>query len=557
MIRDTYVSNDVLDSHITNIIYSICKKSYKERTKKIELLPELANCNSRNYKAISQINLYTYHTLIERGVSFDLCKTYLEVATKYEELARHKENEEINVQINTAWKNAKADGKKLWSLIDWKGNAESNDSPLKIRESEIYKHFKNIFQSDKTRQHPMIKDVKQQLDEYNKVIPFMDELPKKDEVDFAVRNIGKGVGVDGLPGNILKMLPNNMKDIVLILMKNVVAGKYPNEWEKQILHALPKPGHTIKTPKLRGIAISTLMAKVYDCIINQRFKAWYTPNREEAGFRDGQGCAFQIFILVLLISYEKEKKKDLMVGFMDYEKAFDYAYRSNIILDLMKKDCGKKFTTAIAKIYNSTAYIPEVGRNRLGNEIVTGTGVAQGRKSSANLYSFYVSDMPSCMENMGSDFMDPFNVVQLADDTILLAENKESLIMKFRAAFAYSEEKYQVPNLTKTVYGHFACNPSTDTITIKNNIRIESINKTDGYKYFGETFIPTDDMNEIVIKNINERVGNICKFYAWVEINETTPIEIKLLVLQSCFFNSILCGIEAWGNIGCVEQNVV
>ena len=63
----------------------------------------------------------------------------------------------------------------------------------------------------------------------------------------------------------------------------------------------------------------------------------------------------------------------------------------------------------------------------------------------------------------------------------LLAENKESLIMKFRAAFAYSEEKYQVPNLTKTVYGHFASNPSTDPITIKNNIRVESISKTDGY----------------------------------------------------------------------------
>ena len=33
----------------------------------------------------------------------------------------------------------------------------------------------------------------------------MDELPKKDELDFAVRNIGKGVCVDGLPGNILEM----------------------------------------------------------------------------------------------------------------------------------------------------------------------------------------------------------------------------------------------------------------------------------------------------------------------------------------------------------------
>ena len=63
-------------------------------------------------------------------------------------------------------------------------------------------------------------------------------------------------------------------------------------------------------------------------------------------------------------------------------------------------------------------------------------------------------------------------------------------------------------------------------------------------------------MIEIVIKNINERVGNICKLYAWVEIYETTPVEIKLLVLESCFFNSIIYGIEAWGSIDCVKQNL-
>ena len=90
----------------------------------------------------------------------------------------------------------------------------------------------------------------------------------------------------------------------------------------------------------------------------------------------------------------------------------------------MEKDCVKEFTTAIAKMYNSTAHIREVGKRKLGNEIFTGTGVAQGRKSSANLYSFYVSDIFSCMGNLVSDFMDPFNVVQLADDTMLLAENK-------------------------------------------------------------------------------------------------------------------------------------
>ena len=127
----------------------------------------------------------------------------------------------------------------------------------------------------------------------------------------------------------------------------------------------------------------------------------------------------------MLICFAKEKKKGLVIGLMDYEKAFDYANRANIIKDLMKKGCGKKFTEAIAKMYSATAYIPEVGKSKLGHEIVSRTGVAQGRKSSANIYSFYVSDMPDCTVNLEShDFMDPYNVVQLADDTILLAETR-------------------------------------------------------------------------------------------------------------------------------------
>jgi len=49
--------------------------------------------------------------------------------------------------------------------------------------------------------------------------------------------------------------------------------------------------------------------------------------------------------------------------------------------------------------------------------------------------------------------------------------------------------------------------------------------------------------------------GNICKFYAWLELNDSTPIEVKLLVLDNCFFNSVLYGIEAWGDVECVASN--
>ena len=123
------------------------------------------------------------------------------------------------------------------------------------------------------------------------------------------------------------------------------------------MSALPEDAHTIKTLKLRGIAIAPNLARLYGCILDARFQKLYTPNREQAGFRPGQGCLFQIFIRVLSIHHAKEKTLNLIIGFMDFEKAFDSANRAEIVSKLIEKGCGKLFTNAVAKMYNSTSYM--------------------------------------------------------------------------------------------------------------------------------------------------------------------------------------------------------
>ena len=47
-----------------------------------------------------------------------------------------------------------------------------------------------------------------------------------------------------------------------------------------------------------------------------------------------------------------------------------------------------------------------------------------------------------------------------------------------------------------------------------------------------------------------------CKFYSWLEVNEETPIETKLLVLDNCIFSSILYAVETWGDIICIEKKL-
>ena len=77
-----------------------------------------------------------------------------------------------------------------------------------------------------------------------------------------------------------------------------------------------------------------------------------------------------------------------------------------------------------------------------------------------------------------------------------------------------------------------------------------------GHTYLGMKFIPTNDIHKIIDRNLNERISNVCKFYPWLEVNDETPIEIKLLVLDNCIFSSILYAAETWGDVGCTEKKL-
>ena len=280
-------------------------------------------------------------------------------------------------------------------------------------------------------------------------------------------------------------------------------------------------------------------------MIDEIFRKSFHPNPEQASCAN-QGCLFQLFLLIMSIEYSKEKKKDLFVGFMDYEKAFDYANRAGIINDLIKNGCGKNFTKAIGNMMSTSTYYPKMSHSMLSEGITSDFGVTQGRRSSGDLFTFYVSDMSSAFSSIdNTDFMDPYNLAQLADDTAIYADNIESLISKFRLLLQFSAKKYQIPNIKRTQFCHFSHHPVTDTLHLDENTGIQSVHATKGYKYLGMYFYPTDNINDTILKNINKRMAHVAKFYAWLEVNEHTPVGIKLLVLDSCVFGALLYGVEA------------
>ena len=245
--------------------------------------------------------------------------------------------------------------------------------------------------------------------------------------------------------------------------------------------------------------------------------------------------------------------EELLIAFMDYEKAFAFMNRKVLIDKLTKKRAGNKFTRAVYNMYTSTSYTPKFSSSLLGE---AEHDVTQGKVSSANLYSFYVSDMGECLRDFNEDFMDPINLCQLADDTATFATTLDSLSKKLSALFAYSDINYQVANICKTKYFHLSNTPITDPIEINENEFIESAHKN-GYRYLGTLFSSSNNIKDHILNNINDRKGQIYKFYAWLDYNMDTPIKVKLLVLYNCVFSSILYGAETWYDISTVSEDLL
>ena len=348
-----------------------------------------------------------------------------------------------------------------------------------------------------------------------------------------------------------------MKEIIQVLMDKVFNEKYPNKWNNQLLNPIPKNGHTLLAPKLRGVAIGVLFSRLYDDIINGRFCNWYEPNPEQGGYRKEQGCVLILFGLLMMIHYARCTGKELFVGLLDFEKAFDYANRDMLLNKLIGDGIGSKFAGALKNMYLQTKYVPKISNTRIGDEITSDFGVTQGRKSSANLFSYYLSDMGVDLSKVETDFMDPYSLLQLADDANLLAESLESLTIKFTIIFAYAILKCQHVNAKKTKYMHMSDEPIMDTITLESGEEIDPVDPKEGSIFLGFFLSYSNNIYAIIDKNISHKMYNIIKFYAWLECNEETPFFIKIKTLYTCLFASIFYSIEAWGDISQYGERIL
>ena len=122
-------------------------------------------------------------------------------------------------------------------------------------------------------------------------------------------------------------------------------------------------------------------------------------------------------------------------------------------------------------MYEKTYYTPKMNKNYYGDSIVTEHGVPQERKTSANLFSFNISDMPTVIWVKNS-LLEKINLLQLADDTDMIAEDLDTLKEIFKQVLDYSKSKFMVANLEKTFYLELRKNTENVPLIIDNDTTV-------------------------------------------------------------------------------------
>lgn len=185
-----------------------------------------------------------------------------------------------------------------------------------------------------------------------------DEPTKKEIIDAIMKlNSGKASGPDEIPPEALKADPSTTADILHPLFTKIWNEKeFPKDWKEGHLVKIPKKGDLTKCENYRGITLLSVPGKVFNRVLLDRMKEAVDARLrdEQAGFRKNRSTLDQIATLRIILEQSLEWQSDLIVNFIDYEKAFDSVDQATLWKILRHYGIPQKIVDLIKNMYSGT-----------------------------------------------------------------------------------------------------------------------------------------------------------------------------------------------------------
>ena len=270
----------------------------------------------------------------------------------------------------------------------------------------------------------------------------------------------KAPGIDNIKSEVLKILDDDMVNVILGICNDVYEKNIPPEqWIVNAIIPIHKKGDKSNVTNYRGVSLMSAIAKIYNKMLLNRIyvEVNKTINHNQAGFRRKRTTIEQVHVVRRIIEDANLNDKKYSMVFIDFQKAFDSIDRKAMINILRNIGIPEKIVRAIACMYDKT--INKVCINGIfTKEFETKTGILQGDTLAPFLFivvmDYVLKQVSPARKGNGYQFADDLRIHELlyADDLVLISEKPTDIVKYVKAIIRETKKIGLKINCAKSKY---------------------------------------------------------------------------------------------------------
>ena len=273
---------------------------------------------------------------------------------------------------------------------------------------------------------------------------------------------GKAADKRGIRIETLKMAPDLAYEILADIFNAIMDGAVIESWGETICLLLHKKGLKVDVKNYRTIQIEQTVEKVFSLIWSARLIEWTEenaiPSGTQFGFRPKRSTIDAVFIADAILQRARASRKEKILVFVDFTKAFDTVSRDRLWTKLRKMGIPDKVIDAFSNVYGKVWTQLRGERGETTDFVKFLKGVKQGDPLSTLFFILFINDMTDFLKANGAQGTnigtapDLLNLIALffADDTTLIADTIKDAQRQLDILSAYASLNELEVNVGKT-----------------------------------------------------------------------------------------------------------
>ena len=426
-----------------------------------------------------------------------------------------------------------------------------------VKEEEKAKRWRQHFQSVLNGSQPT--NLHRFEEFIGEDLPINIDNIRHDEVSLVIQRLknNKSPGEDLISGEMLKATVESggvekLHELLCMVWETEVC---PEDWKRGTIVKLPKKGNLAECSNWRGITLLSVPGKIMAMVILDRIYTVLDEKLREgqAGFRRGRSCADQIFALRNLIEQSEEWRRQLIINFIDFKRAFDSVHRPTMWKILRSYGIPIKIINVIKLLYEGSSSCVRVGGSNTESFEIT-SGVKQGDVLSPVLFVIVVDWIMRRIID-GEDgivWVDNGRLPDLAyaDDIALLSEDVAGMSRLTEKLELEARKVGLEINLKKTKL--MAVQQREDMRVELGGEEIEMVEK---FEYLGSVVCNDGDVRKEVAARIGKAGAAFSKMKnVWNSRGISLKTKVKLF--NGTVMSILLYGSETWKGLKEVENRL-